>query len=137
MFCTGLQISAKKGRNCAQVSRNVPPQFDGRKFVLRHRKYGTKSGRFTKAMIDVSKVPWDLLVDEQVVTIHTPIRDVCPANGISGSGYDYIASVFRLHHAGTFRSFRERQTDGRRDRLQTFHLRDVNQLERMMMSVHG
>ena len=77
-------------------------------------------------MIDVSKVTWDLLVDEQVVTIHTPIRDVCPYNGITGSGYDYISSVFRLHHyAGTFRSFQERQNDGRRDRLQTFHLRDV------------
>lgn len=123
----GLQISAKESR-LSQVSRNIPPQFDGRKFMtMRHRKYGQKSGRFTKAMIDVSKVPWELLVDEQVVTIHTPIRDVCPPNGVSGSGYDYIASVFRLHHyAGTFRAFQERQNDGRRDRLHTFHLRDVD-----------
>lgn len=122
----GLQMSAKESR-LSSVTKDVPPQIDARKLMtLRHRKYGTKSGRFTKAMIDVSKVDWDLLVDDQVVTIHTPIRDVCPYNGVSGSGYDYIASVFRLHHyAGTFRSFQERQNDGRRTRLQTFHLRDV------------
>lgn len=122
-----LQFSARESR-LVNVTKDVPPQVDARKLMtLRHRKYGDdKSGRFTKPMIDVSKVPWDLLVDEQVVTIHTPIRDVCPYNGISGSGYDYISSVFRLHHyAGTFRSFQERQNDGRRTRSQTFHLRDV------------
>jgi len=123
----GLQINSRESR-LAEVTRDVPPQIDARKLMtLRHRKYGEKTGRFTKAMIDVSKVNWDLLVDDQVVTIHTPIRDVCPGNGVSGSGYDYISSVFRLHHyAGTFRSFLERQNDGRRTRLQTFHLRDVD-----------
>jgi hypothetical protein len=122
----GLQISAKESR-LSQVTKDVPPQIDARKLMtLRHRKYGTKSSRFTKAMIDVSKVDWDLLVDEQVVTIHNPLKAVCPRNGVSGSGYDFIASLFRLNHfAGTFRSFRERQNDGRRKRLILFHERDV------------
>jgi hypothetical protein len=123
----GLQISAKESR-LSQVSKDVPPNIDARKLMsLRHRKYGRKSGRFTKAMIDVSKVSWDLLVDEQVVTIHTPVRSVCPYNGASGSGYDYIAAIFRLSHfAGTLRSFHERQNDGRRTRQSEFHKRDVD-----------
>jgi hypothetical protein len=123
----GLQISAKESR-LSQVTKDVPPQIDARKLMsLRHRKYGQKSGRFTKAMIDVSKVGWDLLVDEQVVTIHNPVRSACPYNGVSGSGYDYIAAIFRLSHfAGTFRSFHERQNDGRRKRLSEFHKRDVD-----------
>jgi hypothetical protein len=110
------------------VTKDVPPEIDARKLMsLRHRKYGQKSGRFTKAMIDVSKVGWELLVDEQVVTIHTPVRSVCPYNGASGSGYDYIAAIFRLSHfAGTFRSFHERQNDGRRIRQREFYKRDVD-----------
>jgi hypothetical protein len=123
----GLQISAKESR-LSQVTKDVPPQIDARKLMtLRHRKYGTKSSRFTKAMIDVSKVDWDLLVDEQVVTIHNPLKAVCPRNGVSGSGYDFIASLFRLNHfAGTLPAFRERQEDHRRTRLSEFHERDVD-----------
>ena len=123
----GLQISAKESR-LSQVIKDVPPQIDARKLMtLRHRKYGKKSGRFTKAMIDVSKVDWDLLVDEQVVTIHNPVKAVCHPNGVSGSGYDFIASLFRLNHfAGTLRAFRERQDDHRRTRLNQFHERDVD-----------
>jgi hypothetical protein len=94
--------------------------------TMRHRMRGALSGNFTKMVIVVSRVPSNSIVEDQVVTIYTPIRDICAHTTVSGSGTAYIAALFRLHHfAGTKVAFQERQTDGRSDRNRLFYTTNV------------
>jgi hypothetical protein len=122
----GVQINAEESP-LPQVFRHVPASIDARKLMtLRHRMRGPLSGNFSKTIIDVSRVPSSLIVEDQVVTIHTPIGEVCPHTTASGSGTDYIAALLRLHHfAGTEVAFKERQTDSRRERNRLFYKRNV------------
>jgi hypothetical protein len=63
--------------------------------TLQHRRYGREyKGDLSKVMIDVSRVPMELLKRENTHTIHNPNKKVCGWNGNHASGMDHMSSIF-------------------------------------------
>lgn len=112
----GLALSMFDSHNT--TNRNVPTGLNPQHFVtMRHRIAGNRTGTFSKALVDLSRVAHvDDLDWTYVQTIHNPNWKLCGDNGASTSGTDYISSVLRLnHYVGTYEAYTERKADGRGD----------------------
>ena len=109
-------------------SYESPPKFVAHKQVpnpntlmtLRHRKVGPTESLFSKAMLDLSQAQSsDWFTYKNVVNVHTPSRRMCGRTSknvhFSGSGTDYISSLFRINHyrSGTIETYLERSGDYR------------------------
>ena len=123
----GLQMSARES-TLTQVFKDVPSGIDARTLMtLRHRKYGNKEGNFTKTLLDLQRIGLGAMQQQMVRTIHSPLAQVCGKHADKYIGFDYISSIFRLHHyAGTPESFDERMHDARKGRNESFSKRNVD-----------
>ena len=117
----GLQMSARES-SLTQVFRDVPPGMDARTLMtLWHCKHGTKEGKFTKTLLDLQHIPLMAMQQKMVCTIHSPLAQVCGKHADKYIGYDYILSIFRLHHyAGMPESFDERMHNAWKGRNESF-----------------
>eukprot|EP00548_Thalassiothrix_antarctica_P005179 CAMPEP_0194140586 /NCGR_PEP_ID=MMETSP0152-20130528/10115_1 /TAXON_ID=1049557 /ORGANISM="Thalassiothrix antarctica, Strain L6-D1" /LENGTH=454 /DNA_ID=CAMNT_0038838889 /DNA_START=331 /DNA_END=1695 /DNA_ORIENTATION=+ len=98
--------------------------------LLTHRQtlVGPLSNQFSKAMIDLSQAKSaDWFDIKNVVNVHTPSRRMCGRISkqveFSGSGTDYLSSLFRIHHyrSGTLETYLERSADYRGSGLWRFY----------------
>jgi hypothetical protein len=115
--------------------RDVPREINASHLMtLRFRKSARRIGNFSKVLLDVS---WGELSDyvwDAVQNIHNPHKRLCGMNGLTGSGADYIASVFRLYHfsAGTLEThverIKDRRATGRNISFSRFQHRNVKPL---------
>jgi len=93
--------------------------------TLRDIHYAKRNSKFSKVMIDVSRVPsdtfdWNSSNANHAKTIHNPSR-ICGYNGKYDSGADYYSSLFRLnHYLGSLESYLERQGDYRTRSIKTY-----------------
>ena len=108
----GLQMSAHES-SLTHVFRDVPPSMDARTLMmLWHCKHRTKEGNFTKTLLDLQCIPLRAMQQQMVCTIHSPLAQVCGKHANKYIGYDYILSIFRLHHyVGMPESFDEQMHD--------------------------
>merc|ERR1712157_370540 len=56
------------------------------------------NGRFSKAMIDVSRAKYKDFDNIYWDTIHNPSRATCGENTPYSVGIDYISSIFKINH---------------------------------------
>ncbi|KAI2496644.1 hypothetical protein MHU86_17847 [Fragilaria crotonensis] len=111
----GIQFTSYESSR-DKVFQGVPADVNPYHLMtLRHRKAGPREGSFSKTMIDVSQGVLEDYTMETNINVHVPNKLLCGTNGYSGSGKDYISSIFRLHHyrTGTWESFIERAADRR------------------------
>ena len=98
----------------------IEPRFLSTLRYIHHEK---RQSKFSKVMIDVSKisakdVEWS--EKNHAITIHNPSR-VCGYNGNGDSGADYPSSLFRLnHYYGSPESYMERAGDYRKRSLDVY-----------------
>jgi hypothetical protein len=106
-----LNFSAHQDR----VERVELPPSANLLVTLSQHRIGIKGGKFSKTLLDVTKVDEESLHYSFVDSVHNPNRKLCGYNGRSGSGADYIASPLRLNHyvAGSFEQYFERANDFR------------------------
>ena len=92
--------------------------------TIRNIHHAKRNSKFSKVMIDVSRVETKDLEwtsSNHAKTIHNPSK-VCGFNGKNDSGADYYSSLFRLnHYLGSIESYLERQTDYRSRSLDTYY----------------
>lgn len=114
--------------NLDLVKAGMPPNVDPTTLMtLRQRKVGPMDSLFSKAMLDLSQaksVEWFNF--KGVVNVHTPSRRMCGRTTkvkFSGSGTDYISSLFRIHHyrSGTIETYLERSGDYRGSSIWRFY----------------
>jgi len=75
-----------------------------------HQKIVT--GKFSKLMLDVSRVKYEYLWESNWDTIHNPTLGGCGHNYPYSAGIDYLSSVFRLnHYLGPIDYFVKRSSD--------------------------
>jgi hypothetical protein len=123
----GLTFSSHES-NSSIIASDVPKGFDGSTLMtLRQRQHAAKDGSFSKAMLNLKTATGkDWFQFGSVLNVHTPNRRMCgrtSKQGFSGSGADYISSLFRIHHykAGTIESYLERAGDWRGGGLWRFY----------------
>lgn len=123
----GLTFSSHE-TNASSIQQDVPPGVDGSGLMtLRQRQHAAKDGSFSKAMLNLRTATGkDWFGFGSVLNVHTPNRRMCgrtSKKGFSGSGADYISSLFRIHHykAGTIESYLERAGDWRGGGLWRFY----------------
>lgn len=114
--------------NPALVSANMPAHVDPTTLItLRQRKVGPMDSLFSKAMLDLSQAKSaEWFNFKGVVNVHTPSRRMCGRTTkiqFSGSGTDYISSLFRIHHyrSGTIETYLERSGDYRGSSIWRFY----------------
>jgi hypothetical protein len=119
------------------VSADIPDHVDPTTLMtLRHRKVGPIDSLFSKAMLDLSQAKSaEWFNFKGVVNVHTPSRRMCGRTTkikFSGSGTDYISSLFRIHHyrSGTIETYLERSNDYRGSSIWRFYA------ERNLIPVH-
>ena len=112
----------------SEMVRDFPIGMDGSNLMtLRQRQHAAKDGSFSKAMLHLRVAPnkgW--FRDGTVLNVHTPNRQMCgrtTKEDHTGSGADYVSSLFRLHHykAGTVEAYLERAGDWRGGGLWRFY----------------
>ena len=93
--------------------------------TLRDIHHAKRNSKFSKVMVDVSRVPsntfdWNPSNANHAKTIHNPSR-ICGYNGKYDSGADYYSSLFRLnHYLGSLESYLERKADYRSRSIETY-----------------
>ena len=111
-----------------EIARDVPVGMDGSHLMtLRQRQHAAKDGSFSKAMLHLRTATssgW--FKYGSVLNVHTPNRRMCgktKKEDQTGSGADYISSLFRIHHykAGTVEAYLERAGDWRGGGLWRFY----------------
>lgn len=110
------------------LSAGLPEYVDPTTLVtLRQRKVGPMDSLFSKAMLDLSQAKSaEWFNFKGVVNVHTPSRRMCGRTTkvkFSGSGTDYISSLFRIHHyrSGTIETYLERSGDYRGSSIWRFY----------------
>jgi hypothetical protein len=123
----GLTFTSQES-NTSVIQSDAPDGVDGGNLMtLRQRKHAAKDGSFSKAMLNLKVATgMDWFEFGSVLNVHTPNRRMCgktDKKGFSGSGADYISSLFRIHHykAGTVESYLERAGDWRGGGLWRFY----------------
>lgn len=98
-----------------ELHRSDLPKIAQQLTTLTQQRTGPKEGRFSKVIMNLSAARGDHLDWRHVDSVHNPCRDVCPFNGRSGSGADYISSILRINHycTGTVEGYFERTGDFR------------------------
>jgi hypothetical protein len=127
MRIPGLTFTSHES-NASVISADSPDGMDGSHLMtLRQRKHAAKDGSFSKAMLHLRTATGkEWFQFGTVLNVHTPNRRMCgktTKKSFSGSGADYISSLFRIHHykAGTIESFLERAGDWRGGGLWRFY----------------
>ncbi|KAI2508382.1 hypothetical protein MHU86_6056 [Fragilaria crotonensis] len=110
------------------VKAGMPEHVDPTTLItLRQRKVGPMDPLFSKAMLDLSQAKSaEWFNFKGVVNVHTPSRRMCGRTTkvkFSGSGTDYISSLFRIHHyrSGTIETYLERSGDYRGSSIWRFY----------------
>lgn len=109
-----------------QVQKDIPVSINASRLVtLHYRKYNQKrTGDFSKVMLDLSRIPMEVLTRDECNFQHNPNLRTCGFNGKHTSGANYQASIFRLnHYHGSWEAFEERTNDFRGDRVGNYHKR--------------
>ena len=127
MRIPGLTFTSHES-NASVMAADSPDGMDGSHLMtLRQRKHAAKDGSFSKAMLHLRTATGkEWFQFGTVLNVHTPNRRMCgktTKKSFSGSGADYISSLFRIHHykAGTIESFLERAGDWRGGGLWRFY----------------
>lgn len=127
MRIPGLTFTSHES-NASVIAADSPNGMDGNHLMtLRQRKHAAKDGSFSKAMLNLRTATGkEWFQFGSVLNVHTPNRRMCgktTKKSFSGSGADYISSLFRIHHykAGTIESFLERAGDWRGGGLWRFY----------------
>jgi hypothetical protein len=112
----------------AILNASMPTEVDPTTLMtLRQRKVGPMEGLFSKAMLDLSQAKSaEWFNFKGVVNVHTPSRRMCGRTTkvkFSGSGTDYMSSLFRINHyrSGTIETYLERSGDYRGSSIWRFY----------------
>jgi hypothetical protein len=129
MRIPGLAFSALES-NDFEIARDFSSGMDGSNLMtLRQRQHAPKDGSFSKAMLHLRMADGINWFDRSsILNVHTPNRRMCGIQKFpSGSGADYISSLFRIHHnkAGTVEAYLERAHDWRGVELWRYFDRNV------------
>ena len=127
MRIPGLTFSSRDS-DPMRMARDFASGVDASNLMtLRQRQHAAKDGSFSKAMLHLRTAGGsDWFKEGSVVNVHTPNRRMCgrtKKEDQTGSGADYISSLFRIHHykAGTVEAYLERAGDWRGGGLWRFY----------------
>jgi hypothetical protein len=125
----GLTFSSLES-DPVDMARDFATGMDGNNLMtLRQRQHAAKDGSFSKAMLHLRTANGSDWFDRSsVYNVHSPNKRMCGVKKFpSGSGADYISSLFRIHHyrAGTVEAYLERAGDWRGAELLRYFDRNV------------